>query len=202
MEEEKMTREEQLQQIAKDLYEAKIDEKEASEGTRELRNKFFRLCEEGFRGKDHLLPVKTIEVPDSFFDATGYDKEEFPKSRFPGWDVYHQEYDAALEQTIYILRRNPSFIPGVVEVRDEKGLIRVSKEISEYTPEIDWDSLRAERPDLYKQIVKRRIEYDVNEDAFQKMVEEDPESLAVIFRHQKVREPTIRATARRVKDGN
>lgn len=195
-----MTRQERLQQIARELYDSKITEKEAGVVTKELRDEFFRLHDEEFKGKDHLLPVRTIEVPDEFFYTTQMSKEDFISSRFPGWNVEHVEYNTALNKNVFVLKRNPKYISGVVEVDDGEKIIRVSKEISEYTPEMDWDTLKQERPDLFEKIAQPVTSYEIDEVGFEKLVNESPEELATIQRHMKVKEPVLRATARRVKD--
>lgn len=200
------TREEQLKKVAREFYDTKATERAWSKDSDALRSEFFRLHDEQFKGKGYLLPVKTIEVPDEFWHSTQMSKEDFVSSRFPGWDVEHCEYNTALGKTVFVLKRNPQYIPGMVELPEEdlpgeEGdyLIRVSKEISEYTPEIDWETLRQERPDIWDKIAQPITSYEIDEEGFEKLVEETPEELATIQRHMKVRKPVLRATAKRVK---
>lgn len=188
-----MTRQERLQQIARELYDAKGIERDAGNVTKELRDEFFRLHDEEFKGKDHLLPVRTIEVPDVFFAATGMSKEDFIESRFPGWNVEHVEYNTALKKSVFILKRDKRFIPGVVEVDDGDKLLRVSKEVSEYTPEFDWDTLKAERPDLFEKITTERVVQDLDGEKLQEALADDPEIHSILMRHTKyTREPQQR----------
>lgn len=195
-----MTRQERLQEIARKLYEAKTIEKEADGVVKELRDEFFRLYDEEFRGKDYLLPVKTVEVPAEFFARTGMSQDEFISSRFPGWEVEHVEYNTALARRVFVLKRDPKYISGVIEVDDGDKKLRVSKEVSEYTPEIDWTTLKAERPDLFDKLAQPITSYEIDETEFEKLVNESPEELATLQRHMTVKQPTLRATARRVKD--
>lgn len=195
-----MTREERLEQIARELFEAKREEKEAKNNISELRNEFFQLHEEGMKGKDYLLPVQTVEVPDEFFYTTAMSEAEFIESRFPGWTIEHSEYLPDHKRTVFVLKKDPKFIAGVVDVEDGREIIRVSKEVSEYTPEIDWETLAKERQDLYSKIAVPVVSYTIDEDEFERLVTEHPEELAVIKRHMIVRTPTLRVTARKVKD--
>lgn len=197
------TREEQLQRVARQFYDTKSVERETGKQADELRKEFFRLHDEQFKGKDYLLPVKTVDVPDEFWHSTQMSKEDFVSSRFPGWNVEHCEYNTALGRTVFVLKRDPQYIPGIVELYEEDNegnhLIRVSKEISEYTPEIDWETLKQERPDIWEKIAQPITSYEIDEEGFEKLVEESPEELATIQRHMKVRKPVLRATAKRVK---
>src|SRR4051812_39878863 len=105
-----MTREERLRQIARELYDAKIEERQAGDQVKELRDEFFRLHDDAFRGKDHMLPVKTIEVPDEFFVSTQMTQDEFVRSRFPGWEVEHVEYNTSKARRVFVLKRDPRYI--------------------------------------------------------------------------------------------
>lgn len=199
-------REEQLRRVARQFYDAKVEERSVGKDSDALRSEFFRLHDEQFKGKDYLLPVKTIEVPDEFWHTTEMSKEDFVSSRFPGWNVEHCEYNTALSRTVFVLKRDPQYIPGMVELPQERlpgdeedYLIRVSKEISEYTPEIDWHTLKQERPDIWEKIAQPITSYEIDEEGFEKLVEESPEELATIQRHMKVRKPVLKATAKRVK---
>lgn len=195
-----MRREEYLQEIAKGLFEASEDEKEAKKRREYLRDEFFRLAEAEFHGKDHILPVKTIEVPDEFFARTGLTKDEFVKSRFPGWKVEHCEKNVAMSHTVFVFKKDPSYIPTVVDVEVDDQSIRVAKEIAEFTPEIDWDTLRKERPDLFKKLARRKVVYELNDQELENLTVETPEDLATLERHLKVKEPVRKATAKRLKN--
>ena len=194
-----MTRQERLEQVARELYRAKREEIEASTTTKDLRDEFFRLYDDGFKGQSYILPVKTIEVPDEFFATTGMSKEDFMSSRFPSWEIEHIEKNTSIHTTVFVMRQNPKYVPGVLDLDDEGKTLRVSKEVSEYTPEIDWDTLKRERPDLWERLAQPVTTYEIDEEEFSKLVEDTPEELATIQRHMKVRQPVLRATAKRIK---
>src|SRR4029078_831601 len=128
------------------------------------------------------LPVKTIEVPKEFFETTGMEMEDFAASRFPNWDVEHIEKDVSTGNTTFVLKQNYKYVSGVVDVDDGDKILRVSKEVSEYTPEIDWDTLKSERPDLFEQLAEPVTTYEINESQFDKLVDEQPEELATLQR--------------------
>jgi hypothetical protein len=196
-----MTREERLQQIAKELFHSSQNDKMFKTNRDALKEEFFRLMEYDFKGRDYILPVKTIEVPDSFWNATKMTKEEFVTSRFPGWNVEHCEYNTALGKTVFVLKQNPHYIAGVVEVDVDGGTVRVAKEVAEYTPEIDWATLAQERPDLFDRLAKPVTVLEIDEDEFEKLSEMEPEELATLQRHMRVKEPSLKVHPRLVKNG-
>ena len=194
-----VTREERLQEIGRRLYEKKVNERVYSEEVKELRDEFFRLHDDGVKGQSYRLPVKTIEVPDEFFETTQMSKEDFVATRFPNWEVEHIEKNTALNKTVFVLKQNYHYVPGVVDIEDGDKILRVSKEVSEYTPEMDWDTLKQERPDLFERLAQPVTSYEIDEENFAKLIDESPEELATIQRHMRVKPPTLRATARRIK---
>lgn len=128
-------------------------------------------------------------------------KEEFVRTRFPGWNVEHCEKNVSTGKTVFVLKQDPQFIPGVVDVNTDDGLVRVSKEVAEYTPQMDWETLAAERPDLFDKLSKTRVVLDLDEDALEKLAAENPEELATLQRHMIVKEPALKVQPRKVKDG-
>lgn len=196
-----MKREERLQYLAKQLYSHSQTEKELKKSREELREEFFRLLDDGLSGREHVLPVKTIEVPDAFWATTGMTKEQFVDSRFPGWKIEHCEKNITTNQTVFVLKRDPSYVPGMVDATFGDTHIRVSKEIAEYTPEIDWTTLQAERPDLFEKLAKTKVVLELDDDELERLAVENPEELATLQRHMKVREPSIKVQPRKLKDG-
>lgn len=202
-----MTEEEEaeLKRIAENLFYAKGAEKEAKVEASKIRDEFLRLYDADVASSAYALPVITIEVPDIFFELSQMSKEDFISTRFPDWQIEHSEAKPFANCTVFVLRKNPTYLPGSIDVEIEidgkSEFIRVAKEVSEYTPEMDWESLEFERPDLYEKLAVPVTKYEMNETAFEKLLAERPEELAVIRRHMKVRKPTIRTTARKVKDG-
>lgn len=192
------SRVDELAKVARELYNLHHDKQKATSEYDQARRKFMSLTTEEYRQNEAILPVRTIEVPDEFFEKTGMDELAFVLSRFPGWQVEHR--DKKEGSTIYVFRKDPNYMPDSVEIHEGEITIRVSKEVSDYTPEIDWDTLKQERPDLYKRLAKRRMVLEVNEGEFNKMVEEDPHEMAVLERHLKVKEPSLKVRPRKLKE--
>lgn len=190
-----MTREERLAEIAKELTSATYREREAKADREHAKEEFFRLIRDRHKNSD-LLPVQTVEVPLDFFERTGMTKEEFAESRFPGWTVEHCERNIAQSQIVFVLKRDASYIPDDIVVDG----VKVSKSIAEYTPEIDWDTLRIEDEALFDKLAEPQIVYNVNEENFERMMEESPEELAKLQRHLKLRKPALKVNVREVKD--
>lgn len=197
---EKMTREQRLQKIARDLFDISEEEKQSKKNRSDLREELFRLLEYEFQGRDHILPIKTVEVPETFWEATGMSKSEFVQTRFPGWNVEHVEKNIITKQTVFVLKRDPRYLPGVVELEDDP-LIKVSKEVAEYTPEIDWTTLQQERPDLFEKLAKPKVVLELDDDALEKIANTEPEELATLERHMIVKEPSLKVQPRRLKSG-
>lgn len=196
-----MNRQERLEHLAKEIFLAKEKEKTYKEALEDLRDKFFDLLEDDVRGKSHLLPVQTIEVPKEFFYRTGMSEQDFIKSRFPGWDVEHVEANIATSIHTFVLKKNPRFIPGVIELDLDGRKLRVSKEIAEFEPDIDWKTLEAEDPELCDELIIWEKVPVLNDDALERMIEDKPEVLEKLRRHMKVKSPSLRATAREIKSG-
>jgi hypothetical protein len=198
-----MKREERLEHLAKNIYSMKGTIKEVESNLKEQREKFFELLEDNLASQEHLLPVQTIEIPQEFFERTGMSEQDFVASRFPGWQVEHVEKNISTGMHTFILKKDKRYIPSVVETTYGDGKIRVSKEIMEYEPEIDWDTLAAEDPELYEQICYEEevVVQQLDEQTFEQLIEESPEVLEKIRRHLKVRTPALKATARTIKDG-
>jgi len=195
-----MKREEKLRQVAYKFYKAAQEEKRVKAEREELRSDLFRLLDYDFKGKDHLLPVRTFEVPEQFFRDTGLSYDEFVKTRSPGWKVEHVEKNVTTDLTTFVLKKDPNYVNRIIEVDADEGKIQVSKEISEYPPEIDWETLVVERPDLYEKLAKEVVVIQLNDEELEKLFEEQPEELAVLQRHMVVKQPVIRIVPRKVKD--
>lgn len=195
-----MNSEEYAKNLARELMWATEEQDQSKKHREEIRDEFLRVVNEEFKGKDHMLPVKTIEVPDTFFETTNMTEEDFAASRFPGWNVEHVEKNIAKGYTVFVLKRDSSYLPKVIETDDgENSVIRASKEVAEYVPEIDWETLTAERPDLVEKIGKKKLIYELDEQGLESLSVEDPEELATLERHMKVRSPSIKTRARRLK---
>jgi hypothetical protein len=193
-----MTRQERIEWLAHELERVSNEEKEIKKRRALLRDDFFRLADHDWYDKEHLLPVVTITVPDEFFERTGLSKREFIETRYPGWNLEHDEYNTALFEHTFVMRRDPRFIPREVEVQDGEDILKVSKEVSEYTPDIDWKTLRDDNPDLFEKLAVPVEQYALNEESLEQIMEESPDDLATLQRHMKVKAPTVRVVPRRI----
>lgn len=197
---EAMKPNEYIEEVARHLHTSIQGEKNWKKQRAEDRDEFFRMADEVWNSRDHMLPVQTVEVPQSFFNQTGLTQDEFISTRYPGWDVEHVEYNTVSKNRVFVLKRNPRYLGQVVEIDVDGKIVQVAKEISEYSPEVDWETLAKERPDLAERLAKPRIVYDIDEVELERLFEETPEDAATLKRHLKVREPSLRATSRAVKD--
>lgn len=188
---------EELELVAQKLVQISEAEKECKENRAFLKQEFLDLIDEDNKGQDHLLPVITIEIPADFLTKVGLTEKEFLLSRFPAWDVEHSEMGEDVE--VFILKKKPRYLPRVVEKDNLFNTIKVSKDVAEYNPEIDWDTLGKEFPNLVEAISVPVVTRELEEKKFEEELERNPELLSTLQRHMKVKQPVIRVTPRRIK---
>lgn len=193
-----MTRQERIEWLARELERVSNEEKEIKKRRSELRDDFFRLADHDWNKNEHLLPVVTINVPEEFFKRTGLSKREFIATRYPGWNLEHDEYNTALFNHTFVLRRDPKFISREITIEDGEDTLKISKEISEYTPDIDWETLRNDDPVLFEKLATPVEQYTLNEESLEQIMNESPDDLATLQRHMKVKAPTVRVVPRRI----
>lgn len=168
------------------LLEVTEEEKEVKARKEELREELFAYADE--QQPEHMIPLSTIEVPFSFFDVTGMDYEVFLISRFPTWDL--KDYKLVENGVVFILRKKRSFLPWKYEDDSHK----LTKSPTEPTPEIDWETLKAEQPELFTRIAREVVTLEIDEEEFESALKEDPTLYDVLRRHSKF----TRAASQRV----
>lgn len=186
---------ERLEKVAKQLALVAQEERQQKDARSELKNLFLDIIDEEHEGRDYLLPVITIEIPAGFLEKVGLTEEEFLTSRFPGWDL--EDSSLEIDREIFILKKNFRYLPKTVEMKyGDTEKIRVSKDVAEYTPEIDWKSLSKEFPELVEAISVPIVTRELEEERFEEELQRNPELLSTLQRHMKIREPQIRVTPR------
>ncbi len=190
-----MTREERLRYLADEIASTTKEIKELEGQKNSNKQEFFDLVEDEFRGRDYLLPIRTVDVPDVFFDKTDMGYEEFCDTRFPGWDIEHIEKNIAEHKTTFVMKKSPKLMGQAVTT----DTVVVTKSVVEYGPEIDWETLKKERPDLWDAISKDVTHQIVDEERFTEALTEEPELLSILERHMKVREPSVKILSKVVK---
>lgn len=186
-----------MQYLAEELHRVSQEERAAKQQRDELKKELFKLIDVDFKNNPHLLPVRQIEVPQSFFDKTGMTYDEFISSRYPGWTCEHVEKDISSDRLVFIVKRDATCMPYSIEINN--GEFRVSREINEYTPSVDWNSMRDELPELFDRLAAPHITYEINEDELERLIEIEPDVLSKLQRHMKVKEPSLKVTSRKVK---
>lgn len=185
-----MTRQERLVHLARMLDSISRDDKARRQNRETLKSEFFQLLEEERKEKPELLPVITAEVPLEFFECTGISYDEFIETRYPGWIIEHLERNITTDNVVFVLRRDPMYVTDKVVIDN----IQVSKVVAEYTPEIDWESLEKENPELLERISRTEVIRKIDDDKMQEMMEHSPADLAILRRHTKVRKPSLKVT--------
>lgn len=185
-------------QLVQNLMRVRQEIKTLQKEEDTLRSVVVEDAIEEWEDRQDLLPTTTISIPDEFWDKTGFVSVfDFVESRFPTWDLIDSHEDHGALTTILILRKRPEFMPFLFEDDD----VKLSKVAVEATPEIDEETLKAERPDLYNKIFTPVTVMQLNEEELQKAIEEDPEVPSILMRHQFTkRAPQQRISAKEVTE--
>jgi hypothetical protein len=163
--------------------------KKLEESKKALRATLFQYADKSYDGKEYLLPQTSIIVEERFFKMTGMTHEEFAKSRFPTWDVVY--ISPSFDVVTFVFKKKREYMPFGWEDEETK----ISRSVSEYTPEIDWYSLSALEPELFRTIGKEVTSYELDEEKLAEIVASDPSVKERLMIHTKHKEPTIRVLA-------
>jgi len=138
-------------------------------------------------------PTKSLRIPKSYFDATGHTVPEFAELRYPGWDLnsYTQEGDDA----ILIFKKKAKY--GSFTHTSSK--FRTTVISSEPTPLIDWETLEKEFPGMTDRIAQPIITYEINEDKFNRELDENPELTEIMQRHIISKAPIMKVSSKEIK---
>jgi hypothetical protein len=139
--------------------------------------------------------VQSVEVPQQFFKVTQISHEDFVSTRFPGWDLTKKMEDDP-NKVIFILRKQPALMSKIIEMDDAQ----LTKIVAEYTPEVDWETLEKEDPDLYNRISQKVETTEINEAALERESQENPEVFSILRRHMRVRTPSVKYLLKRKKE--
>lgn len=150
----------------------------------DLRKEFFDLVTNTVGLEEKDLPTKSVELPQNFLERIELTEEDFFKSRYPGWNVVANEND------VYILIKDPAYIG--YEFVDPESKIKISKQIQESTPEIDWNTLEKDDKSLFTALAKPVTTYELNEENYTKLVKDQPEIVATLQRHLIMKTPVQR----------
>lgn len=160
---------------------AAVDRKlKATEKTREtLRAEFFFCATEQI--KMEPLAKRVLTLPKAFFHLTKMGFEDFVTSRYPTWRLENYESLPGTDTFTLIIEEDPEYVP--YEYINDRTREVVSRQVASSSPQIDTETLKMERPDLWEKIMKPVITYEVNDEALTTAVVEDPSIVAVLQRH-------------------
>lgn len=186
----------ELNEVVKELKSLNDLEKEIKAKKDNLRAELFDYGVQDYDGKEWLLPTTTITVPKTFWLTSIMTPKDFIESRFPTWDLLSVEEDPAMFITIFVLRKKPLYMP----YKYEDDNYKLSKSVTEPTPEIDWETLTAERPDLFDKLAKPVIHWELDGEVLEEMLKEDDELRSILTRHTKYnREPQQRVAIKELE---
>lgn len=162
---------------------------------KELRGELFEFADGSYSGKDWMRPTTTVVVPKAWMDATDIALPTFIETRYPAWEILDQKNEE--DRFILILRKKLEYMPWEYEDEDAS----VSRSISESTPTIDWGAMRKADPDLLMKIGTPVIQYELDEEALQELVANDPASVERLKLYTVSKKPVQRVLAKIKNDG-
>lgn len=163
---------------------------------KQLRADFFGYADTHYQDHSHLLPMTSIMVPQKFFEITGMTHSDFLATRYPSWsNVSKTQKD---DNIIFVLRKRQDYMPFSHTAED----VELARSVSEITPEIDWESMKAVDPELFKAFAEEVTSYKLNTETFHKFIENEKEFDAQGFlsRYTIHKPPTLRVLTKVVKD--
>lgn len=190
-----LDRESRYQTVGKKWMVLASEEKKVKATKEKLRKELLDLIIDEFEEKDFLRPVVSDSIPHSFFEKTGISHTEFIKTRYPGWELLKTINEES--SVTFVLQKLPEYVGKVIDL----GGAQLSKLVVEYTPEIDWDSLNKEFPELAERISKTIETIAIDEDALAEEVEQNPEIFSILRRHTRTKPPSVRILPRELEDG-
>jgi len=167
--------------------------KRIDEQKKRVRENFFKFANSAPKEQ---LPQISITVPNRFFVATDLSLAEFLESRFPACDIMAVEKLPEEDETLFVLRKKPDYVPFVAEGES----LQLLRSVSEFTPEVDWDTFEKVDPEIFEQLARPVQTYELDGERLQQLLKEDPTVINVIQRHTKHRKPTVRVLATEKKE--
>lgn len=182
--------------LGKKWVKLNAQEKKVKESKDKIRGQLTGAIRDSYAETEHLLPTLTETIPNTFFEDTGLSHDRFLGSRYPSWNLIKTV--PGRNETTFILRKRPEYMGKVIELEDQK----LSKIAVEYTPEIDWETLDKEFPDLAQKLSKEVTTRVLDEMALEQEAKDNPELFAILRRHMISKTPTNKYLIGRKEDGN
>jgi hypothetical protein len=168
------------------------EEKKLKAQKETLRAEILQELEE----KESLLPIITVEVPTDYFTKTGQQVDDFLSTRYPDWTVETTKLKNG--DFTFTLKKMQKFTNAIMEIEGTDTAL--AKTVVEYSPEIDVETLMLEDPELFDRIFEQKVSWEINEEALEQEVIENPDIYATLRRHSKVKMPSIKILVKKVKD--
>lgn len=170
-------------EIIRELQELDEFIREANSRREQLRQQFFNIATLKIKMEGSPPLGRRVVLPEGWFDRCGLTEEAFLESRFPTWELTRrQERDGEI---IFTLQKNPDYLPwGTTH-----GELRLAREIQEYNPAIDWDTLERDDPDLFEALARPKVVYELDDEVTDAVLRERPEALEILSRHLVSRPP-------------
>lgn len=160
----------ELDKLIEEYYKINKDIQDLTNMKEGLRDLINQKVEEHYQENQYARPTKLISVGKEHLE--GSDIEAYVASLHPEWDIVkYNEEDGNL---IVHLIKKPEFI----EFDYESKKYKFKKSIVNYTPKVDWEKLRATNPEIFNQISKETVTYEIDSDKFTELMDKNPELLS------------------------
>lgn len=173
-------------EIVREIRELQEQKKEVEKTLERSRKRLFNLINEQEK-KSPSLPTKRIEVALDFFTTCNIDPEDFLITRYPSWDLVEYGIDEEARTAVFQLRKNPEYTSFLYQPPGENW--KIGREIQEYDPSLDIETLKLEDPELVSRLVVEHVTYKLDPDALAIVMQTEPEKLAVLERHLTAKKP-------------
>lgn len=194
--------ESELLEVASNLADADFIEKKAKRLKEDLRGTLFNYA--AIHNSNEVLAQRRVEIPMGFFSKAGISEADFFATRHPGWRVIDKESNEDEGVVEFLLEEDPDFKPfSVTTTREEDGKrVVVGKTVQRNSPEIDSETLQRAEPELYDKIYRPVITYEVDVNALEQLLNEEPDVVAKLELHMKIPAPVKKLIPiKEAKDG-
>jgi hypothetical protein len=178
-----------LETVLITLRYADRDVKAAEKKKKDARDLLFHIAT--VEGEKEVLPRRTQRLPVGFLNKIGMQEPDFIASRWPGWRKVESrkvnddgEEDREGEWIEYLLERDPAYLPYTAETEDMEGItFTAGRTVQQNPPEIDQRTLQKDMPEVFKQIMRPVVVYEVNVEKLEKLLAERKDLLPKLELH-------------------
>jgi hypothetical protein len=176
-----------LDDIVSELDDVCVELKKVEESKKQLREIFFELADE-YLEISGVLKIQVLEEK----CASRADAEKLVKDGYPGWRI--SQYD----ENQIVIEEDP--VEMKFEWINPEGY-QLSRTTAVVGTTFDYSKLEEHNPEIFEQIVEKKIVYELNEKKAMRIIDENPEYLSVLQEATKLGKIQLRLSSpKKVED--